>query len=353
MENCMMKNTISSDDLAESKGKGANTRKFVTLIFGVALSIGILWYLSASLNWSEVIVLLKKVDLFYVLIWCLIFVLAVLLRSYRWGLLFPSKEKLPFLALYDALNIGNLASMILPLRAGEFLRPLFFSRWTSVPFGKAFASVVIERVFDVCGMFLVFFLFVYGYSDIPPLVSLGAQALGSIALIIALGMLLAYWRPNFVEKLVDFGINLIGKVLPSKFTLAISQLARDFISGLKGIENSFQLFSICFITSIVWLLYALSFQVAVIALGESGTITIGAVSCVFVGLFIAAPSAPGFFGTFHAGCVAALTGVFAYPEEFSFAFAILAHSLQVISTILIGLLSLFFRGLNFSSLSKN
>lgn len=346
-----MKNTMKSGDLVESKG--SNSRKFVTLIFGIALSIGILWFLSASLNWTEVYLILKEVDISYVLIWCLIFILAVLLRSYRWGLLFPTKEKLPFLALYDASNIGNLASMILPLRAGEFLRPLFFSRWTSVPFGRAFASVVIERVFDVCGMFLIFFIFVYGYSDIPHLVNIGAQALGSIALIIAVGMFFAYWKPILVEKLVDFGVGLLGKVLPRKFTLAISQLAKDFIAGLKGIENSFQLLTICFLTSILWLLYALSFQVAVIALGESASFAIGAVSCVFVGLFIAAPSAPGFFGTFHAGCVAALSVVFAYPDEFSFAFAILAHSLQVISTISIGLLSLFFRGLNFSSLSKN
>ena len=71
---------------------------------------------------------------------------------------------------------------------------------------------------------------------------------------------------------------------------------------------------------------------------------------VMVGLALAAPSGPGFVGTFQAGCVVALSGVFGVSKEISVAYSIFAHAVQAIVGILVGLYSLYRQGLSFSGM---
>ncbi|HMO17434.1 MAG TPA: lysylphosphatidylglycerol synthase transmembrane domain-containing protein [Oligoflexia bacterium] len=341
-----------------------NKKKTLSLVISVLISIGILWYLAKSLDWERVISTLKEVSIFWLVIWVLLFLTVTYLRTIRWNHLFAPDQQTSFMLRFDALNIGNLASMILPLRAGEFLRPLFFSKWTGFAFGKVFASVVIERVFDVCGMFLIFFIFVSGIPDIPATIYAGSKALGIIASGIIVAVFFAYFAPDLIQNILKKTSEKTKILLPSSIVDCILKLGLEFIDGLGSIASFRQLFTLLVFTAFIWFLYASSFMVLVFALQESSgaiqgyssdfysMLSIGAVCCVFVGLFIAAPSAPGFFGTFHLGCVAALNGVFAFSEEFSFAYAILAHAIQVLCTIAIGCLSLSFRGINLSSLAK-
>jgi uncharacterized protein (TIRG00374 family) len=292
------------------------------------------------------------------LLWIILFIAALLLRVYRWKLLISSSYSVSFKHLYDSLNIGNLATMILPLRAGELIRPLLYSKWTKISFGRTFASVVIERVFDVCAMFAVFAFAIRFVSEIPEIVLLGAKILSLIALSIGFFMFISYFFPSYILSIISFFSNL-GKRLLSSHELinSLEKSIVEFIDGLSGIDSLVQFLAISILSVLIWILYVAGFQVLLISFNEIiDTVSIGhsfnvaAVTCVFVSLFIAAPSAPGFIGTFQLGCVAALTGIFAYSEEFSIAFSIVAHSMQFIFTIIVGILSMFFQGLKLSNL---
>jgi glycosyltransferase 2 family protein len=327
--------------------------KKISAVISIGFSFAILLFLGASLEWKEVAVILKEVKISHLLLWFLLFLVALVMRTYRWKLLFPASMNPSSRHLYDSLNIGNLATMILPLRAGELIRPILFTKLNGVSFGKSFASVVIERVFDVCGMFLIFLYAVKGVHELPEMVLLGAKMLSIVAGVIILAMLVSYAIPAFILSLIDSLGQKLKKFIPEHFVDSCSSMIKEFISGLSGIENLVQLVLVSVTTLLIWILYVLGFQVIFISLGGAdNSFAVAAVCCVFVSLFIAAPSAPGFLGTFQLGCVAALTGVFAYSEEFSFAFSIVAHSLQFIGTVLVGFLSMFLQGLSLSSLQK-
>jgi uncharacterized protein (TIRG00374 family) len=327
-------------------------KKKISFYLSIGFSFAILWYLGSSLEWNTVGHILKKMDLSYIFLWAVLFIFATFLRGYRWKLLISSSQNMTFMSLYDALNIGNMATMILPLRAGEIIRPLLLTKWTGISFGRSFASVVIERVFDVCGMFLMFLFAVRGLHELPDIVLLGAKFLSVFAGVITLAMVISYAIPEKIKFLIDFFAGIAEKILPSKVIQPVVSMSKEFLSGLSGIENLVQLALVLISTVIIWVVYVIGFQIIFLSLGESGPLAVGAVSCVFVSLFIAAPSAPGFLGTFQLGCVAALTGVFSYSEEFSIAFSIVAHSLQFIGIIILGLISMFFRGLKFSSIQS-
>jgi uncharacterized membrane protein YbhN (UPF0104 family) len=58
-------------------------------------------------------------------------------------------------------------------------------------------------------------------------------------------------------------------------------------------------------------------------------------SVVMVAIFIMIPAAPGFVGTFQAGCIVAL-GVFAVAKEEALSFSLLVHAIQFFSVNIIG-----------------
>jgi uncharacterized protein (TIRG00374 family) len=289
---------------------------------------------------------LKNTNLLYIALWLLLCLINTAIRSLRWKFLIPNTQ-VNFFDLFHSLNIGNLASMILPFRAGEFVRPFYLNEWTKIGFPKAMTSVVIERVFDVLGMFTVYYFFVKDIEHLPEFMVLSSKGLGFISLILSCGMCFSRFFPKLVKKLAEFIFNF----LPLKLSNKLITLCDEVIEGLGSIKTITQLVLIIFLTLLIWAIYVTSFAILLSAFGAETKLAVGAVVCVFVGLAIAAPNAPGFILTFELGCTLAL-GVFAYTKEFSLAFALIAHALQFFSAVFIGLFSLIKKGLSLSSLKS-
>lgn len=320
------------------------SKKNITISIVLILSSVCLLYTFKDVQFSKLYELLGQTDFKYIALWELIFVLGTFLRVLRWKFL-VNQNAVGFKDLYHSLNVGNLASTILPFRAGEFVRPYYLSQWTNVSFPKVFVSVVIERIFDVLGMFTMFFYFVSGVNNIPAFILISANGLGLITAMLIIGMIISRIFPDYIKSFS----NVILNFLPNKFSSKMMHIVDEVIEGLSSIKSFKQLFIIISITLIIWISYAASFGIVLSALNKEYSIVIGAVTCVFVGLAIAAPNAPGFLLTFELGSSAALA-VFAYHGEFSLAYALIAHSLQLFSTILIGIFSLWSKGLSISKL---
>jgi uncharacterized protein (TIRG00374 family) len=318
-------------------------------ILAISISIGLLFYLMSGLDWSRVAEVLKSTDPYPILLTFIILLIGTLIRAYRWKLLLNSRCK--FMDLFDSLNIGNLATMILPLRAGEFIRPYLWARFSGETFGRGFGSVVLERVFDVFGLFVIFLLFVPSTSTIPEYLQLGAKALGAIAGIIGLASIFCLLFPNKARSILNVICNI--SLLPRAMAEKIRALGEELIVGLTNIGSLYMLMAILVLTIVIWFTYLFGFYLVLYSLdpGQSSLMKAGFI-CVFIALCVAAPSAPGFLGTYQLGCKLSLVGVFAYTEEFSIGYSLIGHFLQYASIFLLGFLSLLLRGLKFSSLKS-
>ena len=82
------------------------------------------------------------------------------LRALRWRpILDPIAPNLPFAPLFSATVIGMMVNNVVPVRAGEVARAYALSRSTpAVSFPSAFASLAVDRVFDVIVLFGLMFL---------------------------------------------------------------------------------------------------------------------------------------------------------------------------------------------------
>lgn len=253
-----------------------------------------------------------------------------LIRALRWRYLLPSAEKVPLRELFDGIMVGNFANYILPLRAGEFIRPFILSHGSSHSFSTALVSVVIERFFDLATVLLSFAVMVFFIPEVPPIVHQGASALTVVALALLAFMLVGTLMPKTAERWIDFGIDF----LPSKFQAGIKKFCHDFIEGAAVLGEKGRIFKVLGLTAAVWfssylIMYLYLFVYAAPPNPDAHSIWLALTLGVVVALAVAAPSAPGFIGVYQAGCIASFA-LFGISKEAGAAFAILTHLYQYI-----------------------
>ena len=83
-------------------------------------------------------------------------------RSWRWTRLLHHVQRVPQREAFSATCIGFAATVLLPARAGEIVRPAVLSRRTGLPFAPALASVAVERLIDLVTVVLLFVVYALG-----------------------------------------------------------------------------------------------------------------------------------------------------------------------------------------------
>ncbi len=319
---------------------------------GILVSAVIVGYLAFNLDWDTLGREFQRVNLLYVPLLLLILLLTLWIRALRWRHLLPSDAKLSRLRLFEATTVGFMASFILPLRAGEFVRPWVLSRWQPVTFSTAFASIVTERVFDALSLIALLGLLLGQHDEMPAFVSTGANILAAIALGVLALMVYTYFcadqASRFAKRIVT---GLLGRRFP-KLTDKLLGMLDGFLDGLRAISSFKELALVIFWSITLWLGYVLLYQCGLWAFDIYPTWWIGVALCVMIALAVAAPGAPGFIGTFQLGCIVGL-GLYGLSEEFAVAYSVVQHALQVITTVLLGLIILHKRGLHLADLKEH
>lgn len=322
------------------------SRKFHTWL-GILVSAFILLLLLRMIDWVRVLEELKRVDYWIFIPATLITLLHFFVRSLRWRYLLPKGEKLPLSLLFDAFMIGSLATYLLPLRAGEFIRPYILKRKAEYSFSTAFSSIVIERFFDLSLVLLSFALMVMFVPGVPNLVYQGAAAFGVIAGAILLFMVAGGIFPDHVSSLSK----LFLRPLPEGLQFRIGRFIDDFLAGTTVLHDPFRISAVVILSFVVWGIIYFFYQTLLLLFGISGSYWIGTAVGVFTALAVAAPSAPGFIGVYQAGCIAALV-LFGINREVAAAYSIVTWVFQFLLTLLLGGFCLVRNNLRFADLRR-
>lgn len=192
-----------------------------------------------------------------------------------------------------------------------------------------------------------------GDATSPPFLLLGAYSLGLLALVLVIVTVVAYVKPTVVLWFVKKAAEIVTwRKAAGIFKLLEAGLG-EFLSGLRSIASGKELFISIFWTVILWLEISIIYQLGMYAMGETAGVEIGIALCVVIALAVAAPSAPGFLGTFQLGCSLALTTLYGFDQEFAMSYSIVMHALQFIATVVFGLFALQAEGLRFSQLVRS
>ncbi|HSR42305.1 MAG TPA: lysylphosphatidylglycerol synthase transmembrane domain-containing protein, partial [Longimicrobiales bacterium] len=298
-------------------------------VLGIVVTVFLLWLALRGVEFADVWARVRGGDPWLLLAAVTVATTGFLVRAMRWKvLLHPLRPDTSLGSRFAAVSVGFMANNLLPSgRVGEFARPYALSRVERVSASGAFGTLVVERALDGLTL-LVFLLLAMSWPTFPasPLLEEGplrGAMIGFAALLVVIvgAMVVLLMAPRPFVSAVGF----VGRPLPDSVSRLLVDATEAFIDALEILRRPRLLLLAVAWTVGFWLFNALSFWIGFRAFG----IDVDFVGAVFtegvVGLTVALPSAPGFFGTFHWGVDLALHGVYGVDEPQALAFAFGYH----------------------------
>jgi len=314
--------------------------------FGLAVTVLFGWLALRDVDLAEVQRSLARADWVVLLTLSIpAYVLLLWVRALRWRHLTDPIRPMPLGALFRAMAVGFMANNIFPLRMGEVVRSWVLARETHTSAAAVFGTIVLERVLDVVALILlvVLVLVLRGGGGDDGALERGVLLLLPVALLPLAGLVMLKAMPERVLALGRFVLRPAPRLAASAERLLIR-----FQEGLGALSGGTHLVWLAIHTASIWLLVSIIPIVAVfLALdlelgGPAEMVEAAWTTQAAVGVAVALPSAPGFFGLFHAACRFALVA-FGIAPATAVAAGTLLHGVMWVTLTTAGLLVLRIR----------
>ena len=315
---------------------GLSSRRRARLLAwaGVALSLGFAYLALRDVELASLGDALRAQDYVYLLPAGAVLVVGVLLRAWRWQLLFEPGERPPFTPVLSALLIGYLFNSILPARAGELARVLVLGSRPGLSRTQVLATVVLERAFDVLvlvGLLVVSAPFLPSVDWLSAAVALGAAA--GLALVAAALLVRLYGVRGARVLLRPIGW------LPGVGPERVDGMAEGLVTGLVGITVSRVTVTALAVTLLSWLVLTCSIWLLLLGTDIDATYGMALLILIATNLVLVLPSGPAAVGAFEAAVVVVLAA-YGVDRAEALSFALVLHALNLFPYLLVGYVAL-------------
>jgi hypothetical protein len=277
------------------------------------------------------------------------------LRTLRWQYLLAGLGPTRFMNAFRATVIGFAANFLLPARAGEFIRPYVLSQHENVKATAAFATVVLERVFDMAAVLMLFAVFLLSADPAlarsDPGVFRAVQVGGLTAAIGTLALLVGFFvLAGHPEAIGRFSAS-VERRLPARFAKRVEGLAQTFVVGLGAVRRPKQWLMAFALSVPLWLSIAggiwLVSRAFAVEVGYVGSFLV--MTLLVVG--VAVPT-PGAIGGFHEFYRIAVTSFFHASTEKAVGAGLVLHAISFVPVTLLGLAFMVGEGLTLGRMRR-
>jgi uncharacterized protein (TIRG00374 family) len=318
------------------------------ILVGLAITAVTLWFVLRDVSFAALLRDIARANLAVLLIPSIPAYLATLyVRSLRWRHLALAVARIDRGAVFRATSVGFMVNNVFPLRIGEVARAWYLGRESGVSSAAIFGTVIVERLIDAA-VVLSLAALVLG--------SRGAAATGldpravlpPLAALVAVPVVFIVALRVAPKRTVALGTRISAAVLPRRWKERLEQLLQQLAEGMGGLRGRHSVIWVTIHTMNLWLLISIvPFAAALLALdielgGPVQVLTASYNLLIWVGAAVALPSAPGFFGPYHAACWVALQPL-GVPKEAAVALGTLCHAVFWITVTATGLVVLRFR----------
>ena len=319
-----------------------------SLAANIGISLAFLDLVFARIEWDAMGQALAQANYWMLLPSCAIVVVTLVLRAWRWQWLLRSVGRVPFGPVFRAACLGIGANMVLPARAGEFLRAYTLGRATGYSKTAIFATLVIERILDGLTILLMLVAVMLLGVRGEELRYLGLVG-GAFYLVALIGLLVFFYRQAWLTTIVS-------RLLPPAWSTPVLKLMVAFADGLHVLRDGRQLVVVVGQSLLAWFVIGLSFYPVLLAFEYGAPIPLFAPFLLtpLLALGLTVPGAPGGVGIMQYMAVLALQLSFAATgaapasdfAEQAAAFSLLMHLSQAVPEIGFGAWAFFAEGLS-------
>jgi glycosyltransferase 2 family protein len=324
-------------------------KNILTIIISILIASGLMFLVSKSLGGDfieKTVFTAKRANYFWIIMAAFFGLGAYWFRAIRWNLLLePMGYKIKNSNALWALSFGYFLNLGIP-RMGEIGRATALQTVEKVPFSNSFGTVVTERIIDL--FFMVFFI----------LLSL----IFNSSTLLSFFYLLNKDETNNIEKNYIIYYLLIGaillciislyifrkKLLKLSITKKIFLFLKGIIDGLASVFKLKQRIKFILLSFGIWICYFFASYLVVFALPETSSIP------VLTGFYILSVGslgmlvpASGGIGAYHLAMMIGFAALYLQSgksidegKEIGYSYAILAHTLQMVLMILMGIISI-------------
>jgi len=152
--------------------------------------------------------ILEEIDLFYFVLSIGIWGLGLLIRVFRWHLLFQNISKKILFRHNVLYYLSGLSMVFSPGRLGEIIRLPYIKRDYDIPVSKSISVVIVERYYEIVAIIIIIGIALF-FIDIPKIILI-------IPALTVITLVLAITKKNFCIKLLNRlnKIKFIRKFLP-------------------------------------------------------------------------------------------------------------------------------------------
>ena len=261
------------------------------------------------MSFSEVISSFKEMEYVYLLPAVVMIFLSYVFRAYRWKALLEPSLKVNVSELYSPMMVGFMGNF-LPARAAEILRPYLLSKKSNISFSAAFASIIMERLFDLIILLLIFiWVFWFEASVFSSDIKFSGFSVEEMAIkfgqicVLAVMMLLIFIyfllnHKKYIMKLAGWFLGFINENWANKIKHFINEFAR----GCEIVRNFGTLARISVHSALLWIANIFSIYPLYYAFDlQQKTVFSLLIVAVMISVLITVVPTPGFLGSYNAG----------------------------------------------------
>jgi uncharacterized protein (TIRG00374 family) len=277
------------------------------------------------------------------------------LRALRWQYLLAGLGPTRFVNAFRATVIGFAANFLLPARAGEFIRPYVLAQHERLNATSAFATVVLERVFDMAAVLVLIAAFMLtadpSFARSDPAVFRAAQAGGLMAAAATVALLVCFFMLAGHPEAIGRVSAAVERRLPARLARLVEGLAGTFAVGLGAVRRPRQWLLVFAWSFPLWLsiaagiwLVSRAFSVEMGYLGSFLVMTL-----LVVG--VAVPT-PGAVGGFHKLYQIGVTSFFHASTEQAIGAGLVLHAVSFVPVTLLGIVFMAQEGLTLGKMRR-
>jgi hypothetical protein len=323
-------------------------KKYLHLFIGLIIIAFSLYYAFKGVKLSELTGALMSVHYIYLIPAIFLILFSYLFRAMRWRYLVRHvKKDITTKALVSPMMVGYMANM-LPARAGEFIRAYLLSKKERISFSSSFATIFIERLFDLIILLLliVYILLFMPEAFTPKTLGGEYQIIDKVRIFGAMSFVLCIFIlvfSAFLQFKNDWAMKIVGiciKPFPHKWREKIIGFVNSFTNGLNIIRDKRGFIATIFLSLLIWIIFIATYYPIYLAFGIQNDLPVISslmVLCLMVAIFITFAPTPGFLGSYHLACVVTLHGIYGIQKAVALSYGIVAWLLAMGLTVVIGL----------------
>lgn len=226
-------------------------KRHITLLISAVLSISLMYYLYRDFDFAGLLDNIKKINIFYLISFLLVYAGTVLLRSVRYWILIGT-GKIAFIPVFLTTIVRNMFVDLLPARLGLVSYIIILKKRYNIEYDIGTSSLGLSLIFDTAAMFpLLLIAILYMINNVESgLIDINYSLYIALLILINISFFIVIaFLDRFIilgKKIINYSANILNLRSYKIFKRLLGFLDRTFAEIIKTKKNKiyFSIFGI-------------------------------------------------------------------------------------------------------------